>query len=209
MLSAARLVAAAAGAGAAALAAFSTGVDAACTGVTPGYFCLVYCGTTGAGFESKATVINSLELGPFQVIFDPSDPWNPKINSVTYVDVTIPASLSSVNLNFTGAGTNLVIYGPNGSKANLTVPDFDPASGTSSTKQVVLPLTPANGDHLSVASGDQASFSDFFKQSTLADGEFNVTLIGYADTKALVYTAASSTTLCFDYVPMNFTASLT
>ncbi|KAJ1541994.1 hypothetical protein HK405_010278, partial [Cladochytrium tenue] len=147
-----------------------------------------------------------------QLIFDPSDPWNPKINSSTTVQLQIPAAFSQLSMQFTGAGTSLTIAGPDGvSAAVLTVADYSTAaSGSSATSQVILPLLPSHGDHLSVAT-TQSAFANFFTQATTTSGDFKLTMSGYADTEAVATQSGSSDSvdLCLKYVSLSASVTLT
>ncbi|KAJ1547787.1 hypothetical protein HK405_004936, partial [Cladochytrium tenue] len=184
-----------------------------CTeGVVSGSLCLTNC-ATGIGIDVEAPqLITGIDVGQFQVIFDPSDPWHPKVHSTTTVQLTLPDNFKQLDMNFFGAGANLTIWAQGLPVATLGVADYRNVTGSSASSSVVLPLSPEAGDHLSPSSvTGYAGFEAFFAGATVTSGDVPFSLIGWADTEALVTQAGidGSANLCLRYVPVNVTTSLT
>ncbi|KAJ1566247.1 hypothetical protein HK405_010572 [Cladochytrium tenue] len=184
-----------------------------CTeGVVSGSLCLTNC-ATGIGIDVEAPqLITGIDVGQFQVIFDPSDPWHPKVHSTTTVQLTLPDNFKQLDLSFFGAGANLTIWAQGLPVATLGVADYRNVTGSSASSSVVLPLTPEAGDHLSPSSvTGYAGFEAFFEGATLTSGDVPFSLIGWADTEAIVTQSGidGSADLCLRYVPVNVTTSLT
>ncbi|KAJ1549969.1 hypothetical protein HK405_001755, partial [Cladochytrium tenue] len=181
-------------------------------GVESSNFCLASC-STGKGVTVTApSLLAGVTVGALQLIFDSSDPWNPKVNSSATVKLTIPAALGDIDLQITGAGGNIGIVGPDGVEAAVLVVDdySSAASGSSASAQVILPLLPSHGDHVS-ASNTQSAFGNFLIDVITTTGDVAVTMSGYADTKAVATSSSSTKSIdvCLKYVPLNAGITLT
>ncbi|KAI9337391.1 hypothetical protein DFJ73DRAFT_849264 [Zopfochytrium polystomum] len=182
-----------------------------CTAVQPGSICLANCdGTDNGIFLAVPPLVTGLTLGSFQLDFDSANPYKPKVTTTAVVGLSLPAAFSSINLQFTGAGANLAISGPDGVQSVLlSVADYNPrATGSSATSSVTLPLSKDNGDTLGVVNGNTAAFGNFLKAVTLQSGDFKIRLQGYADTRATASGDGSSVDLCLRYVELDQTAAL-
>lgn len=193
---------------AAAVIAIAVNVNAQCNAVKQGAVCLSNCNGGGI-YVGAPDLITGMAISTFQLDFDPNNPWAPRATAGTAVQLNIPEALKAVPLTFTGAGASIDIAGPDGiPAANLFLPDFAPATGDSAIGKVNLPLP---GVALKPRGGDQVAFGNFFKQTTLTNGDFNIRMFGYSDTAAIATDPSTGNTLnlCLDYVAFDVTTALT
>ncbi|KAJ3417015.1 hypothetical protein HDV05_007497 [Chytridiales sp. JEL 0842] len=165
-------------------------------GFIPGYFCLDDCNGNGIYVRSPNSLVNRIDLASFQLDFDPRNPWNPlaTANGVN-VALTIPQALTSVPLTFTGASSSIDVGLPGGPLVgNILTPDWSPATGDSSTKILTLNI---NKNAFSLKQGQNQAYSDFFRATTLASGDFDIRMTGFANTRASVNAGGTQTCLRF------------
>ncbi|KAJ3102117.1 hypothetical protein HDU97_000759 [Phlyctochytrium planicorne] len=178
-------------------------------GLVPGSLCLHNC--EGNGLYVRAPpLVTSISLPSFQLDFDPNNGFRPLASaSGVKVGISIPSTLSTVRLAFTNAGSSISIGIPGANLvANIVTNDGDQASGDSDSKVINLGFNRAP-----LAINDENGFKEFLKSVTLASGDVQVRMAGFANTKAVASSATSdfagiSNNVCLRYVGFDTTSTL-